>query len=267
MKLACPSCTANLNAPDRLIGKEVECPRCGEPVLVVDPNSVEELEEFLDEEESPSATKPRGAMLTCPMCGAKNQPSAVTCPSCGENAAAGAEVWRDGKKLIMRKTAELPYRCLKTNQPADGWLRRKLFWHHPAVYFALMANLIIYAILAVCLQKKADIRVPLCQARLNRRRWMILFTWLCALGGIAAFVVGLMSLDRPDKNLAPLLIFGGLFGGLFGTIIGLILMTVVSPAKITDDYVWLKGVHPAYLDELPDWPGDHAMGVNRKQKR
>jgi hypothetical protein len=29
---------------------------------------------------------------------------------------------------------------------------------------------------------------------------------------------------------------------------------MVAPARITDDYVWLKGVNPAFLADLPEWP-------------
>lgn len=45
----------------------------------------------------------------------------------------------------------------------------------------------------------------------------------------------------------------GLVGGLIGTIVGVVKSRVVSPAKITDSHVWLKGVHADYLATLPLW--------------
>ena len=37
-------------------------------------------------------------------------------------------------------------------------------------------------------------------------------------------------------------------------IFGSMASQMVVPARITDDYVWLKGVHPDYLADLPPWP-------------
>ena len=39
-----------------------------------------------------------------------------------------------------------------------------------------------------------------------------------------------------------------------GALYGLIAARMVAPKRISDDYVWLKGVHPDFLAELPVWP-------------
>jgi hypothetical protein len=36
-------------------------------------------------------------------------------------------------------------------------------------------------------------------------------------------------------------------------IYGLVASRLVAPTRITKDYVWLKGVHPDFLAELPPW--------------
>jgi predicted RNA-binding Zn-ribbon protein involved in translation (DUF1610 family) len=271
LKIACPSCTANLNVPERLVGKHVRCPRCGDPLLVEDPEAVGELDDFVEAEEVAPPPRRVAGTQTCPMCGAKNKVSAAQCTECGEElsgeeASAGEGVWRDGKKLVMRKTATLPYRCIKSNQPADGWLRRKLYWHHPAIYLLILLHLFIYVIVAICVRKKADIEVGLCDAWFRRRRWTIALTWLVALVALGVCIAGCAGLETPGSQLGGWLIAGGLIGGFIGVITGLILGTVVSATKITDEYVWMKGVHPDFLKSLPEWPGEDEL-PSRKRKR
>jgi hypothetical protein len=41
---------------------------------------------------------------------------------------------------------------------------------------------------------------------------------------------------------------------LSGIIYGKLGSRILAPAKITDRFVWLKGVHPDYLDSLPEFP-------------
>lgn len=273
MKVTCPTCSATLKAAESMIGRKVKCPRCGEPLTVNDPRAAEEefadvdvvADDEVDEDEVEAAPRKRtaarrAAKQTCPMCGAKNPAAADTCASCGEELEGGggprgAGLWRDGKVLVMRKDAKLPDRCVKSNEPAECWLRRKLYWHHPAVYLALLANLIIYAILAICLRKKADIQIGLSKAWYRRRLWAILITWLIFFAGGALFIYGLSFLDGPNQSLA-LLAPIGLIGGLVGIIISLQFVSLVTPAKITNDYLWLKGVHRDFLADLPEWEGD-----------
>jgi hypothetical protein len=49
-------------------------------------------------------------------------------------------------------------------------------------------------------------------------------------------------------------ILAGVCLGMGGAIYGLIAARMVSPRRISDEYVWLKGVHRDFLNELPDWP-------------
>ena len=115
--------------------------------------------------------------------------------------------------LVLHKQAPLPDICLKSNLPATRRLKRNLQWHHPAVYLALLVNLIVYVVVAMIVQKRAT-----------------LFIW------------GL------------LLFLGGLIGGAVVGIAGLLSCRLITPTRITDEYVWVKGVHPDYLDRLAIWP-------------
>lgn len=160
-------------------------------------------------------------------------------------------LWRQGKYLVMHRSATLPALCVKSGEPAMGRLPRKLQWHHPAIYALLLCNLIIYAIVAMILQKKATIDIGLSEYWLGVRRRAIWIGWLSALGGIGAIVAGI-SLERFAAG--PWIALTGLVSLLFGIFYGVFRARLVYAHKIDDQYIWLAGVHSSYLDQLPPWP-------------
>jgi hypothetical protein len=50
------------------------------------------------------------------------------------------------------------------------------------------------------------------------------------------------------------LIAAGIVLFFVGTIYGLVAARMVAPVRITDTHIWLKGVCPGFLAELPEWP-------------
>jgi len=234
------------------------------------PEAPVELADFLEDdiEVSPPVTKVRkksAGNLTCPMCGARHARTDRRCKSCGESlddreTATGRDnVWRDGKLLVMRKTAELPDRCVKTNAPAESWLKRSLSWHPPLIYLTALAGLLLYVIVALIVRHTATIYVGLSRAAVRRRWTAILLGWLLALAFFGLFCMGIAFLspqNRQWEHLALWCIFGGMLGGLITVAVCNHIASCVSPAKITERYVWLKGGHRDYLAELPEWNGD-----------
>lgn len=163
----------------------------------------------------------------------------------------GQGLYRKGRELVMHKQAVLPDRCVKSNEPANGRrLRRNLYWHHPAIYLTILISLLIYIILALILQKRARIDIGLSDRWFRKRRRGILIAWLLFLVGVVLIVVGCAS-SAPHAGWA---IPVGLALALFAAIYGLIAARLVVPARITNEYVWLKGVHPDFLATLPPWP-------------
>ncbi len=171
-------------------------------------------------------------------------------------------VWRDGSLLVMNKEAELPDRCLKCNEPANGWkLKKSLIWHNPMLYILLISPL-IYVIVAVIVQKKAKLRVPLCQAHRRSRRNLNLWALgLCFLGPlliVGVLVVAQEFLQRLLSSHQNLFLSWGLVllaVVMFpaGLIVAVIASQVVLPERIDNRYVWLKKVSPDLLAELPIW--------------
>ncbi|MFB2938444.1 hypothetical protein ACE1B6_24620 [Aerosakkonemataceae cyanobacterium BLCC-F154] len=161
------------------------------------------------------------------------------------------EVWRSGNLLVMRKDAQLPDRCIKTNRPANGKrFRANLYWHHPAVYLLVLINLLVYVVVALIVRKNAIVYVGVTEEVLQKRNRTILGAWIVGIIGVfLLFAPGFTQLETLSNQLQILgfiLILGGLFWGIMGA-------NIVSPAKIDDDYIWLRGVCREYLASLPLW--------------
>lgn len=168
-------------------------------------------------------------------------------------------LFRKGNQLVMHKQASLPDRCVKSNQPAGGLrLRRSLSWHHPMLYLTLFIGVLIFVILAVILRKQATIEIGLSEEWFRKRRSAILVGWILALSGIAIAALSLLAISDPHGQMAwagwgiPI----GILTLLGGMIFGLLNSQMVTPARITDNFIWLKGVHPDFLADLPAWPND-----------
>jgi len=174
--------------------------------------------------------------------------------SVGPDARPGHGIWRDGGRLVMTKDAQLPYICIKTNEPADAWLRRKLYWHKSWIYLLVLVSLWVYVIVALIVREKADIQVGLCRERIVRRRWMIAGAWLAVVSGVVLIFAGIANAQ--PGNSAWLISIVGLIALVAGALVGATLARIVVPVRITKEYVWLKGVHPGFLTTLPEFPGE-----------
>jgi hypothetical protein len=261
MKIDCTLCGTEFDA----IKGRAKCPGCGGIVTVDADQEVLDVVDYVEDDEPPS--RPRKALanpahIVCPMCAEQNRKAAKVCRFCGEDLAPDelSGVWRDGHQLVMSQDADLPYRCVKTNEPAETLLRRKLSWHSPVLFVAILAGLLIYVILAIILSKKADIQVPISRRIQKRRSTAIVAGWLLGLGGVATMVLACMFLADSQnstwKDAIPFVIIGGIVFVVFSALISSSIASIVTPAKITDSPVWLKGVHSDYLALLPEWPGE-----------
>ena len=163
-----------------------------------------------------------------------------------------ALLWRKGNLLVMHKMAMLPDRCVKSNVPASRRLKRNLYWHHPGIYCALLVNILVYAILALALRKSATIHIGLSDEWFARRGRAMLIGWTLVLLSIVMVIGGIGFIDG-NPAFGWLIVIGFLLF-LVGAIYGLIGARMVTPTRIDDTHVWLKGVCPEFLHDLPEWP-------------
>lgn len=157
-------------------------------------------------------------------------------------------VWRDKSKLVMTRDAVLPMRCVKCNAPTPGRLKRKMSWHHPALFILLLVAWLIYLIVAMIVRKSATVEVGICDEHRALRKTFIWITWIVVVLGIAGIFLGLMANEGSPALFGVLLL-------VVGIIFGLIAVRVTAPARIDDQFVWLTGVNKDYLNQLPQWPG------------
>ena len=90
---------------------------------------------------------------------------------------ANKDVYRQGRLLVMHRKAVLPNRCIKSNAPADGRLKLRVTWHHPAIYLSIIfrgANRLTPDRL---LHKRATIAVGLSAKWFRKRRRAIIIGW------------------------------------------------------------------------------------------
>jgi hypothetical protein len=109
-------------------------------------------------------------------------------------------------------------------------------------------------ILAMILTKRATIYVPLTEAWFARRQRRMLYAWGVGLACIGMIAGGIALAVQTDHGEYLLLTLVGVIAGLFALVIGQMSVAMVSPNRMTDEYIWLKGVHPDYLNRLEVWP-------------
>jgi len=160
-------------------------------------------------------------------------------------------LWRAGKILVMEHQANVGDRCLKSNVPTKRTLKRTLSWHHPAVFAAVLISPLIYIILALLLRRKATIYIGLSDKWFAKRRMTILVSWGVALSGIGMILGGIVSWE--NQGSLGWLVFVGSVDFFAGLLYGLIGARMVTPSRMSATYIWLRGVHPDFLEDLPIW--------------
>lgn len=202
----------------------------------------------------PPAGNPFGEQGTAANPYAAPQTGGYLPPTQPANLAPFAGLWRQGNLLVMHKNAPLPDICLKSNQPAQRRLRRKLQWHNPWVGLSILIALPVYIVLAVILTKRATIYIAMTDEWFNRRRTRLLVAWFSGLVCLGMIVLGIGLALETEEAMYSLLIVLGILGGLVALIAGQAAVAMVRPQRMTDEYIWLKGVHRSFLDRLDVWP-------------
>ncbi|MDX2212036.1 MAG: hypothetical protein SFY66_01985 [Oculatellaceae cyanobacterium bins.114] len=160
-------------------------------------------------------------------------------------------LWRSGNLLVVHPDVQLPDRCIKTNQPAYGKrFRAVLYWHHPAIYLLILVNLMIYVVVALIVRKKAVVYLGITEAALQQQKKLLLRCWIV---GIAGAILLISALALPSAQVNQWTVFWGVALMVSGLLWGIIGSRLVGAERIENEYVWIRGVSPAYLADLPQW--------------
>ncbi len=187
----------------------------------------------------------------CARCGFQNLSTDLQCFKCRAALNTGGNsIWRKNSVLIMTRQALLPDRCIKCNEPSDRKLKRNLSWHHPALYLVVLAGVLFYAILALILRKSATIEIGLCENHSALRKRDMVITWALGLLSVGSFFLAIQFEDLTFAGIGVLLI-------LATAVYGIVRVRVVTPTKIDENLIWLKGFNRDYLADLPEWRPSH----------
>lgn len=160
----------------------------------------------------------------------------------------GGIAWSEGKRLVIADNTSLPNLCVKCGCDAhDSRVKRKFYWHPPILALLILLNLLIFAIVALCVRKKLVADIGVCSACKSTRVKHLIIAWLLLLGGIAMGVAGAINEQTWGFICIPLVII---------SLLWFVLKTqLLRPTKIKDGYGWFVGAHPDFLKTLPPWQG------------
>lgn len=159
--------------------------------------------------------------------------------------------FRDGKLLVVRDGTALPMVCIRTNQPVTekDWRKTKtLIWTPPWVYALIIVNLLIAAIVATIIQKKAKVTYSLgreARASINKKVGICL---LMLFGAVGAIVVAFVQSNSGDSSFGALIITAVVL--LIGSLVMMILTNPIKVSGYRDGWFQVKGCSPEFLDSI-----------------
>ncbi len=156
--------------------------------------------------------------------------------------------WRDKGVMVMIPGAEIPQRCVKCNEAADEPTKtRTVYWYSSWLYLLLLLNILIFAIVALIVRKKAVVSAGLCSVHKERRRNVITGAWIGVCAGLLLIYAGVSTSSGLESAIGVLVILSSI-------VVGIAMGRIVYPVRIDDAYVRLKGCGEPFLETLPDFP-------------
>ncbi|TME68029.1 MAG: hypothetical protein E6I48_17305, partial [Chloroflexi bacterium] len=162
-----------------------------------------------------------------------------------------AGYWRDGKRVVLDRNAVLPDRCIKCNEPANGYRRTVKLSYVPT------SRELMFGAWAYLSAKRAQLDIGLCERHRRSRAVTVALSSVAVI--LASFIV--FTQVRATDITLPLLATVGLIGGVAGLLYAAVGGRLVRATKITDTHIWLKGAGEPFLASLPNPPAVGADGA------
>ena len=163
----------------------------------------------------------------------------------------------------------LPNVCLCCGQEATVTKDKTLSWFPRWVIVLLFVNILLYAIVASIMTKKARLQAPLCDE--HKGHWFKrgLLMWgtffLFGLLGVGGFVIA-GNLPRPnDDYMGIACAAGAVFFVIWLVIVVVAQYTAIRPSEITDEEIVLKGVSQEFVDAVEESDRHRPMRSRRSR--
>lgn len=162
-------------------------------------------------------------------------------------------IWRDGEVLVVPDGGVFPDACVICNEPVEVKKEQTFYWHHPALYLLVPLGLLVYAVVALVVRKKATVEYGLCHEHRARRNRNIAIAWLgVALGIVVPIAVAASHYVTPPWLPNPWII--GICLVLASAIWGVVAATVLRPVGIDPNVARFKGAGERFLSTLESAP-------------
>ena len=155
--------------------------------------------------------------------------------------------WRKGKLVVLDVESDLPGRCVRCNAPSEGRVRKKLAWHHLALYLLLFAGVLPYFVGSAIVRETAIVSAPLCGRHMSRHRRLKQFALGLLAIGMVLVVVGFAVESFGTLAFATgSVIAAGILGLIYSNLL-------ISARRIDKRYTWLAGIDASFVEALPDY--------------
>ena len=168
----------------------------------------------------------------------------------------GLAIWRRGNLLLTVRDIHLPPTCIKCNRPEVKRIRKDVYWHEQWLYLTILAGILVYAILALVLRKKATYSCGLCEEHAQKRRLHVIITWVFVGVGVLALFLGFTGVSGAfGRELEDTLVWFLPLGFLLlvtGALYSVFTLPLLKPKRVDEQYAQYAGCDEAYLRQFPE---------------
>lgn len=186
----------------------------------------------------------------------QHQPQPVLAYAAPASQPTGLAIWRRGDQLLTVRDIHLPPTCVKCNRPEAKRIRKDVYWHEQWLYLTILAGVLVYAILALVLRKKATYSCGLCEEHARRRSINILVTWLIVGAGVVSLFLGFTGVSGAwGSHLEDTLVWFIPLGFLLlvvGALYSVFTLPVLKPKRVDEHYAHYVGCDDTFLRQFPE---------------
>ncbi len=163
--------------------------------------------------------------------------------------------WKQGRRFVLHRDAPLPALCLATSAPTHLRVKRTFAYVPGMVALTILLSPFIWLLVRWLVQAKIALMLPLAEEFLARERRLRIVRAAFALIGTLMFAAGIWQLLDARLPAGGLeMIFGGVLIAAATFAWSVFASTRLRVVRYEEPYIWLGGVHPDFIDKLPDWP-------------